>query len=224
MARKQYPIDVYLSPPFAIKRFLGLRQKHGDKAAVTKSEYKPEREAWITGVFLLGLSKIAKREFWLRVNTEDTVPDVYTISFVETARGVTAEMQNVEVFEYESHAHTDIIGAIENKLKGKVYPDNYILLCYVHDRTGEVFNTNEIYERVKVLNLKIAEVWVLANILTPTNAEHVIFQVFPTANGCKFDYLEECKNSKQKDMINAKRGSAKKIEFIPMGKAILRLP
>ena len=58
MARQQYPQDIYLSPPFAIKRFLGLRQKHGDKAAVTKSEYKPEREAWITGVFLLGLSKI----------------------------------------------------------------------------------------------------------------------------------------------------------------------
>lgn len=224
MARKIYPDDVYFSPPFAIKRFLGVREKHGDKAAVTKGEYKPEREAWITGVFLLGLSKLAKREFWLRINNDDTAPDTFTISFVETEKGVMAEIQYVEIFEYEKHSTTDLVGAITNKLKGKAYPDNYILLCYVHDRTGEIFNTKELYEKMKNFNTKIAEIWILANILSETNSEHVIFQVFPDENGCKFDYIKEYKKSTQKEMINPKRGSAKKVEFTPMGKAILKLP
>ena len=224
MARKIYPTNVYFSPAFAIKRFLGLRQKHGDYKAITKSEFKPEREAWITGVFLLGLSKLAKREFWLRANTEDSAPDVFTISFVETIKGVTAEMQNIEIFEYESHAQTDLVGAIKDKLKGKVYPDNYILLCYIHDRMGEVFNTNELLDKVILLNPKVAEVWVLTNILGPTNTEHVIFQVFPVSNGYRFDYLKEFRNSNQIEMINPHRGSTKKIEFISMGKAIFKLP
>ncbi len=224
MARKIYPDDVYFSPSFAIKRFLGLREKHGDKATVTKSEYKPEREAWITGVFLLGLSKIAKREFWLRINNDDTAPDTFTISFVETEKGVAAEIQCVEIFEYEKHSKTDLVGAITDKLRGKAYSDNFILLCYVHDRTGEIFNTREIFKKMKNFDTKIAEIWVLANILSPTNSEYVIFQVFPDENGCKFDYVEEYKNNKQNEMINPKRGATRKIEFTPMGKAILRLP
>lgn len=224
MARKIYPNDVYFSPSFAIKRFLGLREKYGDKAAVTKSEYKPEREAWITGVFLLGLSKIAKREFWLKINNDDTAPDTYTISFVETEKGVTAEIQCVEIFEYEKHSKTDLVRAISDKLNGKAYPDNYILLCYIHDRTGEIFNTREVFEKMKNFDTNIAEIWVLANILSPANSEHVIFQVFPKENGCKFDYVEEYKQSIQKEMINPKRGMAKKIEFTPMGKTILKLP
>lgn len=224
MARKQYPHDVYISPPFAIKRFLGLREKYGDLAAVTKSEYKPEREAWITGVFLLGLSKLAKKEFWLRVNQEDTAPDTFTISFKETNRGVAIVIQNVEIFEYEKHARTNIINAIKNKLVGKAYPNNFILLCYIHSRSGETFDTQEMYKKVISLKPNIAEIWMLANIQSATNTEHVVFQVWPTPNGCKFDYVEEYKKSTQKDMIHVRRGWTNKIEFVPMGKWVLKLP
>lgn len=224
MARKQYPLDIYFSPSFAIKRFLGLRQKYGDKIAVTKSEFKPEREAWMTAVFLLGLSKLSSREFWLRINNEDSAPDIITVSFIESDKGVVAEMQNVEIFEYEAHANTDLTGALKNKLSGKTYPDDYILLCYVHDRKGEIFNTKDVYEKVKELNPKIAEVWVLSSVLCPSGSEHVIFQAFPKPNVCKFDYIEEYKNSKQKELIHARRGFTKKINFVTMGKFILKLP
>lgn len=133
-------------------------------------------------------------------------------------------MQNVEIFEYESHSNTDLVGAVKNKLSGKAYPDNYILLCYVHGRSGEIFKTKDIYKKVKKINLRIAEVWVLANILSPTNSEHVIFQIYPKHNAYRFDYLEECKTSKQKELIHTRRGSTQKIKFVPMGKHVLKLP
>jgi hypothetical protein len=224
MARKLYSSEIYLSPSFAIKRFLGLRQKYGDKAALTKSEFKPEREAWITAVFLLGLGKLAGREFWLRPNNEDSAPDVITVSFAESDEGVVAQMQNVEIFEYESHAETDLAGAIKNKLSGKAYPDDYILLCYVHSRAGETFSTKEIFEKVSRVDPKVSEVWVLSSILSPTSSEHVVFQAFPKYNVYKFDYLDELKASRQRELIHTKKGFVKQIEFVPMGKYIFKLP
>ncbi len=226
MARRFYPENIYISPCFAIKRFVGLRQKYGNMAALTKSEFKPEREAWITGVFLLGLTKISGRKFWLRINNEDNSPDTVTMSPVERDKGVVAEMQNVEIFGYGPHSKDDLVAAIQRKLRLKAYSDNYILLCYVYGRTGEVFNTREIFTRVNSLNPrpKIAEIWVLANLSGNKSSEHVIFQVFPRENGMTFDYLKMCRDCNQEEIINPSRGMAKKVEFIPKGKVHFRLP
>lgn len=228
MARNQYPDDIYLSPCFAIKRFLGLRDKHGDRDALTKAEFKPEREMWITGVFLLGISQLTQKEYWLQPNTEDTAPDTLAISLVEAKRGVTAEIQNIEIFEYEKHAKASLTVAIKKKLKGKAYPDNYLLLCYIHGRPGEALKVKEIFESVKKIKPTISQVWLLTSILSDDSSSmHVITQVFPHLIVKKFDYLELCKSRTQKEIIQAKRDLTKKtmkVEFKPLGGLILRLP
>lgn len=227
MSRKQYPDDIYLSPCFAIKRFLGLRDKHGDKEAILRGEFKPEREMWVTGVFLLGISQLTKKEYWLRVNIEDTAPDTFAISLIDAERGVTAEIQNIEIFEYESHAKMDLTEAIKKKLANKTYPDNYLLLCYVHGRAGEEFKPKRVFEAVKTFNPQVAQIWILANVLSDDSADHVVVRIFPNLLMKKFDYLELCKISKQIEMIRARRDLRKKItkvEFEPLGDYILKLP
>lgn len=227
MARKQYPEDIYLSPCFAIKRFMGLRQKHGDLNAVTKTEFKPEREMWISGVFLLGISQLTNKKYWLRPNNEDTAPDTFAITLLNSKKGVTAEIQNIEIFEYGKHVKVDIVTAIKQKLFNKNYPENYLLLCYIHDRGGEEFKPRDIFEAVKNINPKIAQIWVLIGVAESTSTDHVIVQVFPHLVTKKFDYIDLCKKLNQKEMIRGRRDLTKKtteVEFEPLGKFILKLP
>mgnify|MGYP001569112675 CR=1 FL=1 len=227
MSRNLYPEDIYLSPCFAIKRFLGLRDEYGDLEAVTNGEYKPEREMWITGVFLLGIGLLTGKEYWLRPNREDSAPDIFAISPVGSKKGVVAETQNIEIFEYESHSKGTLIEAIRGKLSGKAYTDNYLLLCYVHDRAGEEFNTKEVCEAVKSISPNISQIWVLTNTLGTVNTEHVMVQVFPNYILRRYNYIELCKSSKQIEMIKARRDLTKittEVEFEPLGKYILKLP
>lgn len=227
MSRGLYPEDIYLSPRFAIKRFLGLRDKYGNSEAITNVEFKPERELWITGVFMLGIGQITGKEYWLRPNREDSAPDIYAISMEGSSSGVKAEIQNIEVFEYGPHSESGLVGAIRDKLKNKAYTDNYLLLCYVHDRVGEEFKTKDVFEAVKGINPKISQIWVLTNILNVINSEHAIVQVFPNYTARRYDYAELCRLNKQIDMIRARMDLTKKtteVEFKPLGEYVLKLP
>lgn len=228
MARNQYPPDVFLSPAFAIKRFQGLREKHGNKKALSEVEFKPEREMWITGVFLLGIGDLTHKQYWLRPNNEDTTPDTYSISLLASDKGATAEMQNIEIFEYENHNKNTLIEAITKKLDNKAYPDDYTLLCYIHDRGGEKLTPIEIVKQVKKIKPKIAQIWILANVLNPlTSNEHMLIQVYPEPIVYKFDYLEAIKKQNQVEMIHAKKDLRKMIKeviFEPIGLHILKLP
>lgn len=223
MARENYPDNVFISPCFAIKRFLGLREKYGDRKAVTNNRFKPEREAWIAGVFLAGFGQRVKREYWLRMCKEET-PDIIAVSFTGGTNGVVMELQNIEIFEYERHFKGSLVESIKEKLAGKAYPDDYTLLCYAHSRTGESFDTKEIFEELKKQRINTADLWIILSPMGENYSEHVAFRGYPAPALINFDYAQVCRTTKQVEMIKPSRGLDKEVKFTPLGKYVLKLP
>lgn len=136
-----YPVGLFLSPRFAIHRLEGLVQKHGMKAVLTKSCFKAEREAWITGVFAFALGKMTKQQYWVGIVSEDTSPDTLLINFKETDGNTIKEVMHLEIFEWESHSQGTLVNAIRRKLRDKKYPEYFSLLCYAHRPAGEKLDT-----------------------------------------------------------------------------------
>ena len=226
-SKRLYPENIFVSPGLAIKRMIGLRQKHGDTKALTDGKFKREREMWIAGVFLLAMARITRKEYWLRTVEEAPTPDIITINLSPTANGSLAEFQNVEIFEYESHFQGDMVDAIRSKLSKKSYPDNYALLCYFHGRTGEVLKPHEISNEISKLSPKLSQIWIMGSIRSENPHTYTVTQLFPERIYHNFDYKAALNETSQKELIRARRDLTKKtlsVDFEDLGKVLLPLP
>lgn len=226
-AKRLYPEDIYLSPCFAIKRMIGLRQKYGNFKALTSRRFQREREMWIAGVFLLALGRITRKEYWLRPIVETNTPDIVALSLSQTPDGTLAEFQNIEIFEYEQHFSGNLVEAIKSKIANKSYPDNYTLLCYVHGRVGEILKPYQVYQQMLQLSPKLSQIWVMCVFQLEKSRTHTVIQVFPEPISHNFDYVSIFKQTKQKELIRARRDLTRKtnaVEFEDLGQFILPLP
>ncbi len=206
---------------------IGLRQKYGDIKALTDGRFKREREMWIAGVFLLAMERITQKEYWLRTVEEASTPDIMTINLSPSPSGSLAEFQNIEIFEYEGHFRGDLAEAIKSKLSNKSYPDDYALLSYFHGRTGETLKPHEISREVSKFSPKLSQIWIMGSIRSENPYTYTVTQLFPEHIYHNFDYMAAFKETRQRELIRARRDLTKKtldIEFEALGQVILPLP
>ena len=214
------PADIYLSPYFISRRFEAIREKYGDKQALTLVKLKSEREIWITAAFTVGLSKLTGKIFWIGAYSEDSTPDTYAVTFRQRGKGQIKEITNIEVFEWEEHSKDSLLDAIRQKLKTKKYPEYFTLLCYAHGHDGKRADLEVIFQALKAEKLGIAEVWLLSSIEDPIN-DHTLVRLYPERARIDFVYEAEVKaKHDQAEIIQPSRGFG--TEFVTMGK--LRIP
>jgi hypothetical protein len=219
------PADTYMSPYFLAKRFESIRLKYGNDQSLKIAKLKSERELWITAAFILGLSKLTGKSFWIGPNAEDSTPDTYAVSFRSSENehakeGQIKEITNIEVFEWEDHSEDSLLDAIRKKVKGKKYPEYFTLLCYVHGRNGEGANVETIFQALKTEEFGFAELWLLSSIQDPIN-DHTVVRLYPERARIDFVYEKEVAAKRdQEEIIQPSRGFG--TGFIPMGP--LRIP
>ncbi len=151
--------NLWMSPNVAITRLNFLIKKYGIQTILNKSIFKHEREAWIAGVFLLGLRHADRKEYWLEIETENGTPDIYGYQLREVDGNYHRDVFNIEIVEWETHGGS-IVDIIKNK-SIKAYPDYFFLLIYAR-KGGEVIDYNKTCAEITNLRIPFLEIWVLA--------------------------------------------------------------
>lgn len=217
-----YPKNFYMSPLFVTERWKRIVEKYGIARSLKDIKFQAEREAWFTAIFLLGIMEIDDKEYWVGVNDEDSTPDTFGVTFPRTGRGMSRNIMNIEIFEWESHSRSTLIEAVLKKLENKSYPNYFILLCYIHSRPMERLEAEKLFQDFKDLKPKIGQIWVICNIFN-NEREHYLFQLYPNKSHVLFDYQETLKkHASQVDMLKVSRGISTEIK--DLGTHFLPLP
>src|SRR3989344_2506513 len=209
--KKLYPSDIAMSPFFAINRFRAGLQKYGEETVFRDSKFKKARELWISAAFLLGLSVVTKKSYWVMPEHKENTPDTYGISFDKSSRhekGLVRNILNIEVCEWEEHAKLGLLDLIENKLGNKDYPEFYALLVYAK-KPGEIINLEEIHQDLKKSDVgqRAGEIFLLSSALGNYGHDHLLAGLYPDALQLTFPLKELLKiNEGQKDMLKLFRG------------------
>lgn len=219
-----YPPDLGMSPAFAIGRFNSAIRKYDQDVVLTNSKFKKAREVWTTAAFLLGLSKITGKTYWVMPEYVALTPDTYAISFVTHPQyegGKICEIISIEVSQYEEHALDDLLTTIQRKLSNKHFPDHYILLMLVN-RANEKINLDDVFSRLSKEKIRAGEIWLLGKLEQYPDDKYVVACLFPQRAGHSFSLNEELvKNTNQTEMVTMSRGKGEEaLEQI----GILKLP
>lgn len=198
-----------MSPSFTIGRFTAAARKYGPHRILAESKFQKAREIRTTAAFLLGLSKITGKSYWVQPEYEENTPDTYGISFSPHPKyqdGNVREILSIEVKEYEIHSDEDLLSFIRGKLSNKYLPEHYILLVHIN-KAHEQINTKEVFTELSKENLRLGEVWLLGNIEDGSDDNFVLVSLYLTQAGTFFHLKEEIeKNSTQTEFIRASRG------------------
>lgn len=227
--------EVIMSPRKVIQRMENVIEKHGRERGLKSVGFQKAREAWITSVFMLGLSQRTRVIYWVQENDKlHDDPDVFVYSYREPSEpgeiGVVKEIQPVEVCEYPVQAKLDLTEHIKKKLHNKQYHPATILICYIQ-RPGEAMRLIDIINGLADLQTSVREVWLLFTLadLAPTNftiarvylRDSKFPQMFLDYKG---DYSELCKIP-QPDFLRDRRGSGKTVQWeLAKERVIVPLP
>jgi hypothetical protein len=190
---KLFPPNLAMSPAFAIGRFTSAAIKYGQVCVLTDSRFKKAREIRATAAFLIGLSKITGKTYWVMPEYVADTPDTYGISFAAHTKyeeGNIREMLSVEVTEYETHSDEDLLGSVRRKLSNKYLPDHYILLVHAN-RVSERINTEQVFIELSTQKFKLGEIWLLSNIEDGMDDTCVVVCLYSTRAGGVFQLNEE---------------------------------
>ena len=226
-------IDVFYSPTKALDRMTGAYEVGGIEAGRKSSIFQPVREAWAAAVFLLGYSQITETKYWLRENPKkNEAPDVFAISFREPTpeeKGVSREVMEIEVCEYDENAKTELPEHLRIKLAGKNYNEHTFLLCYIHKPGGKT-RLIDVINGLKGIKTTVREVWLLMHLGNEPLGNFLIARVYlrdadlaKTNLQYKGDYKTLSKLPQQ-EMVKTIRGSGRKVEFSRLGVAYVPLP
>jgi hypothetical protein len=195
MAKGIYPPDIFLSPNLVITRMNQLVQKYGVAKATTDGQFKEEREAAITALFILGYRILLQRDFWIGIPQDDP-PDNIIVSPQKrvNGRGLEKYFRNVEVFEWEGHSQNTLPQAIREKLNGKKYPEDYYLVCQIR-RPGDKSNVEDWVQDLQRNKPGVSEVWIVSSIENDS-FDHVISRLYPNIAEQRFRLLEQLDASK----------------------------
>lgn len=225
-------IKIFFSPAKALQRMGNVYERDGVGQGLKDDAYKPVREAWAAAVFLLGYSQVAKVQYWLRENPQkNEAPDIFAIGLREPLpddRGVSREVIEIEVCDYDKHAQTNIAGHIKKKLGGMAYNPSTFLLCYVHAKTQT--RLIDIINGLKDVKKSVREIWLLFHFDGKPISDFGIARVYlrdadltKTNLQYKGNYIELAKIL-QREMIKPTRGSGRKVDFFNLGMAYVPLP
>ena len=217
-----FPENHYFSPNFIFKRFQKILEKCGTEYVMKKSKFQKEREAWIAALYLVGLSKNNNKEFWVGIEEVEETPDTYGVALRDIGKGNSLDKLNIEVCEWENHSQLSLSDHIKRKLKEKKYPNYFILLCYVHHRSGEKVDLDEIYKKIMDEKYNVSEIFVVAS-QQNNQYDHFIARLYPNRLKIEFNRQEEIlRLTNQIDIISTSRGTEK--TFTPLGLKEINLP
>lgn len=226
-------IDIFFSPTKALQRMQGAYNRGGIKEGLKAGAFQPVRETWAAAVFLLGYSQITKDQYWLRENPKrNEAPDIFAITFHPPQSpkelGVSREVVEIEVCEYDDYAQVSLADHIIKKLKGKAYNPFTFLLCYIHLK-GETKLIDAI-NGLKNIKTAVREIWLLFHLGNEPVGNFVIARVYlrdadltKTNLSYKGSYTELAKIP-QREMVKTSRGTSKKLEFKRLGYGYIPLP
>lgn len=225
-------IDIFFSPAKALQRMAGAYERDGILQGLKADIFKPVREAWAAAVFLLGYSQITKSQYWLRENPKkNEAPDVFAISIrapLPHEKGVSREIMEIEVCEYDEHAKTNIADHIKEKLRGKAYNPFTFLLCYVHIK-GQT-RLIDVINGLNDVKTTVREIWLLFHLDTEPIGNFAIARVYlrdanleKTNLQYKGNYIE-LTHIPQMEMIKPIKGSGREVDLFDMGMAYIPLP
>lgn len=211
---------LWMSPNIVVSRFESIVKKCGAKAAVRSSRFQREREAWITGVFILGLRQDTGLEYWVEVETIDSTPDTYGYFIEQINDNNYRRVLNFEVTEWEDHVDS-LEEIIKNKTR-KAYPNYFILLVYGWKPGATVNLEKEFVNLQKSSDIPFSEIWLVVATGPPKNYQ--LTKLYPSRGRIRFN------------LDNALEGNRKQPEFgkflkrgtgtvrTPLGKIYFPLP
>jgi hypothetical protein len=204
-----YPAEIGMSPQFAMNRFKGAIAKYGQQKVMRESRFQKAREIWATAAFLMGLSKITKKSYWVAPEYNSDTPDTYGTSFQGHPiypSGKIRELLEIEVSTYEQHASGDLVQTIKRKLNGKAYPSHYVLLIYVI-RPGEQVNPEKVFQELSAEAFSVGEIFLVGSISSGPKYIYKTVSLFRTKASVDFCLDDElAKTPVQTEMINWSRG------------------
>jgi hypothetical protein len=206
------PSGIAMSPAFTLKRLNGMIDKYGEGFVQSDVRFKNAREMWVTAVFLLGLGKTIGKEYRALPEHLEQTPDTYGLSVIphaEKGQFNLLEKVNIEVTEWEEHAHGGLPETILRKLEGKHYPD-YFALLVIARKPGELVDLSEVHETLSREAGKISTgyIWIPGRPETsPQGGHHILDRVFKGRARVEFDMTEEARSTAhQKEMVKFSRG------------------
>jgi hypothetical protein len=223
--KQLYPPEMGMSPQFAMNRFNGAMTKYGQQKVLSESRFQKAREIWASAAFLIGLSKLTEKTYWVAPEYNNATPDTYGISFKPHAKyecGKMKEVLNIEVSEYEQHASGDLVETIKRKLNGKAYPEYYVLLIY-GIRPGERVDLEMIFRELSKESFSVDQIFLLASLSAGSENVYKVVSLFGKRASIDFSLDEElAKSPPQSDMITWSRGIGG--DFLIEESRVLRLP
>lgn len=186
----------------------------GAEKVLHNTRFQKEREAWITALFLAALNKVDQKSYWVGVEESDRTPDTYGVMFREMGKGLSKDVMNIEVCEWESHSKLGMSDHIKAKLKKARYPGYFILLCYVHGQYGRHVDLEAEYQKIIAEKFDVAEIFLLGSQVNP-KFDHILAKLYPGRFKVEFNRLEEVNRLQQlgqQDIMKPHRGFGTDIE------------
>ena len=210
---------LWMSPFIVIRRMLTIRETYGFEIASTDGRLKREREAFITGVLALGISKVSGEQWWVEIETKDNTPDTRLKRLDQGSGNNVVQTRPVEVVDWEENVG-DIMEVIRKKCE-RAYPGDYLLA--VHARhVGKKLEPERIVKEMENIRSPFLEVWVIA--FTGSDDAFRVVRVSPGNLGADLKLGEELEKAKEQPgfMKPMKRG--KGIELRNLGLIFLPIP
>lgn len=219
-----YTNEILVSPYTAIRLFAKTYLRFKEQT-FTDRRFKVTREAWIASMFLIGLNKHSKSEWWFSPVTDSGSPDFNSYSFVRSSKGDFSERQlrKLEVFEWRKEDNEAIfIKALERIKLKKIVDPEITILCYIR-RNTVIPPAIKLYSELKEINPKVKDIWYLGDVSKDSSIWRVT-QLYPNTLAINLDYDEILNTKEDHSFLHAYRGKSDKVEYEPTGKQVLLSP
>ena len=217
--------EILINPYTAIRLFAKTFLEFGD-IVLENRRYKLTLEAWISAMFLIGIGKETRTDWWLNpVKDNSGSPDFNCYTFIrDTLRESTSKPRiKLEVFEWrKEQTETDFIEALRKIKLNKIVDPQLAIVCYIR-RNTTLSSAVELNAQLKKLSPRVKDIWYLADVSKDSKTWRLT-QIFPNTLAIDLDYDQILKMKEKRSFIYAYRGKSDQIEFESTGKQVLLSP
>lgn len=204
---------VWFSPLNFIHHFKKLESE--GKIAPDKKFYKKTCEAFVTAISLVGIIKMAGREYWMQiVDDKEQSPDIRTGSYQKKTQDNDFAWQDVEVVTYDNNSPESLVDfLLRTKLSdSKGYDNLTTILCHIN-KVAQIPSTEELNRQLLAKNPKIKSPVIILGKVDPEKEIYRMAQIYPTIDfDIIFDPIAECKARKYNGVLVLNRSAKGTIE------------
>ncbi len=217
--------DTLINPTAAIRLFAKCLVYFGDEVLTTR-RFKTTREAWITSMYLLALSRITGCDWWLtHVKDKSGSPDFNCYTFVknDVTNSIDKSSSKVEVFEWrETHAEKNFINAIKIIKLDKIVDPQLTLVCYIR-RNTVLPSAVKLANELKKINPKVKDIWYLGDVSADARIWRVT-KIFPNIDAIDLNYEKILSTKELVSFVQPYRSKSNKLEYEKTGRHTILTP